>query len=85
MDVNLLKKEIGEYLNKADDRLLHLIYGMIQADKDADKQDLFSKYSEDDMVKRAEESLRDVKGGKTTKLRDFKSEIEQWKKARSTK
>ncbi len=34
------------------------------------------------MVKRAEESLRDVEGGKTTKLTDFKSEIEQWKKAR---
>ena len=38
-----------------------------------------------ELVARAEASERDIASGKTTPLKDFKKEIDQWKKQRTTK
>jgi len=34
MDTNLIKQEIHQYIDGADERFLNLIYGMIKADKE---------------------------------------------------
>ena len=38
-----------------------------------------------ELVARAETSERDIAAGRTTPLKDFKKEIDQWKKRRTTK
>ena len=58
---------------------------VIKALKKENDQDLLVRYTDQDLVNRAEASLEDIEAGRTTKLRDFKTEIESWKQSRNTK
>lgn len=40
MRTNQIREELHEYINKADERLLKLIYAMVQADLQEDKYEL---------------------------------------------
>jgi hypothetical protein len=86
MSANVMKDEIYKYLTEADPRFIGLVYGMVQADKEEKiAKDLFSKYDSNDMIERAMASKEDIKYDRTTKIEDFKTEIENWKTNRRTK
>lgn len=70
-----LKKEIHEYVDKADDRFLRLVHGMIQAEK---RSSLNSARNE--MVGRAEQSEKDIEEGRTISAHQFHNEYEEWKR-----
>ena len=40
MSTTDIRKELHTYINKADDRMLHLLYAMVQADMDEDDHKL---------------------------------------------
>ncbi len=54
----------------------YLIY---KSDKSGD---VFNTYTEEDMVKRVSKSEEDIEAGRTTKMIDFKQEIDEWKTER---
>lgn len=81
MNAVKIKKEIHDFIDQADSRFLQLVYSMVKSERD---QELFSRYTDEDMKLRASASLADVKAGRTSKLEDFKQEIDHWKKQRST-
>ena len=56
MDSTAIRKEIHQYIDKADERFLSLVYGMIQADQTEDEYEL----SESE-IKMLEERLADYK------------------------
>jgi hypothetical protein len=67
MEVSILRKEIANYLNEADERFLKLVYGMMQADKGEANE----PYEGFDMVTRAEEALKDIAEGKVKSFDEF--------------
>ena len=86
MSVSAIKDEIYQYLIEADDRFVKIVYGMVQADKnDAVSKKLFLKYSSQDLIDRTLASEEDIKYGRTTKIEDFKKEIDTWKTKRRIK
>jgi uncharacterized protein YdcH (DUF465 family) len=86
MSVSAIKDEIYQYLIEADDRFVKIVYGMVQADKnDAVSKKLFSKYSSQDLIDRTLASEEDIEYGRTTKIEDFKKEIDTWKTKRRIK
>lgn len=48
-------------------------------------KNLFSKYDSDDLINRALASEEDIEHGRTTRIEDFKKEIDSWKSKRQTK
>lgn len=47
-------------------------------------EDIFSS-TDEDLVNRAKTSLKSVEAGKTRNIREFKKEIEEWKKEKATR
>lgn len=82
MDIQAEKLHLIEWLARLND--IKIIQEIKAIEKESTK-DLFKRYSDQDMINRAEASLEDIKAGRTTKLVDFKVEIENWKQSRNTK
>ena len=82
MDIQAEKLHLIEWLARLND--IKIIQEIKAIEKENTK-DLFKRYSDQDMINRAEASLEDIKAGRTTKLVDFKVEIENWKQSRNTK
>lgn len=80
MNTLKIKNEISHYLDKADDRFLQLVYGMIQADQvsvvgyDPDG----SSITKDELITRAERSELDIKEGRVESLKKVQEEIKNW-------
>lgn len=80
MNTLKIKSEINHYLDKADDRFLQLVYGMILADQisvtgyDAEG----SAISKDELIARAERSELDIKEGRVESLKKVQEEIKKW-------
>ena len=82
MDIQAEKLHLIEWLAGLSDIK---IIQEIKAIKKETTKDLFKRYTDHDMIDRAEASLEDIEVGRTTRLTDFKTEIEHWKHSRSTK
>jgi hypothetical protein len=82
MDIQAEKLHLIEWLARLND--IKIIQDIKVLKKEADK-DLFKRYTDRDMVNRAEASLEDVAAGRTTKVSDFKTELESWKQSRNAK
>ena len=82
MDIQSEKLHLIEWLARLSDT--KIIQEIRAIEKEANK-DLFNRYSDQNMIERAEASLEDIQAGRTTKLTDFKTEIEHWKRSRNTK
>ena len=76
MNTTSVRKEIHDYVDKADKRFLSLVHGMIQAEK----QNLTNPDdSNDEMVVRAQKSNEAIIEGRLKKFDEFNHDFEQWK------
>ena len=82
MDIQAEKLLLIEWLARLND--IKIIQDIKALKKETDK-DLFKRYTDRDLVNRAEASLADIAAGRTTNLSEFKTEIESWKQSRNTK
>ncbi|MCP4458825.1 MAG: hypothetical protein GY816_12500 [Cytophagales bacterium] len=72
-----VKKSLHEIIDKIEDaELLDLHLKLLQ--KEADKN--FFSTTDDEMIARAEQSMKSVKEGKTRSIKSFKEEVNQWKR-----
>jgi hypothetical protein len=78
-----LRKEIHDYIDHADDRFLRLVYSMVENEQIEAGSNLFSTPTEE-MEKRAKASLQSVAEGRTRNIKEFKKEVDTWKKQQST-
>lgn len=80
MNTLKIRNEISHYLDKADDRFLQLVHGMIKADQssvvgyNADG----SAITKDDLIVRAEQSEQDIKEGRVQSLEQVREEMKNW-------
>ena len=84
MNTNTIRKKIHEYVDQADERFLRLVYSMVKSEEGSSEADLFDTTTED-MINRAKASLSSVEQGKTRNIREFKQEIDTWKKKLATR
>ena len=82
MDIQAEKLHLIEWLARLSD--IKIIQEIKAIEKETTKDLLFKRYTDQDMIDRAEASLEDIEAGRTTRLTDFKTEIEHWKHSRST-
>ena len=82
MDIQAEKLHLIEWLARLND--IKIIQEIKAIEKESTK-DLFKRYTDQDMINRAEASLEDIEASRTAKLVDFKTEIEHWKLSRNTK
>ena len=82
MDIKAEKLQLIEWLARLND--VKIIQEIKALKKETD-DDLFNQYTDKDLVNRAEASLEDVEACRTTKLADFKTEVENWKQSKNTK
>lgn len=77
MSTTQLKKELHEYIDNADERLLNLIHGMFRADK----QDYTlpeRPMSEDTLKTRVRAAKARIQAGQFTIQEDLEREMEEW-------
>ncbi len=79
-----IRKEIHEYIDRADERFLRLVHSMMKSEKKETGSDFFST-TDEDMIKRAEASLSSIAEGKTTDIKAFKKAVDSWKKQQLTR
>ncbi len=82
MDIQAEKLQLIEWLATLTD--IKVIQEIKSLKKETDKN-LFNRYNDFDLVNRAKASSEDIEAGKTTKLADFKTEVESWRQSRNTK
>ena len=78
MKTSTVRKEIHEYVDKADERFLALVHSMVQAEKkeESKSENLLKK----EMIRRAKKSEQEIAEGKTISAKQFNAEFQQWKK-----
>ena len=77
MTTTSVRQSLHEIIDKIEDtELLSLHLKLLLKET---QRDFFST-SENEMITRAEQSLKSVKEGKTRSIKSFKAEIDQWKK-----
>lgn len=77
MGTSQLKKELHEFIDNADERLLYLVYGLFQADQ----QDYTlpgKPMSEDVLKSRVRAAKARIKAGQFTTQEDLEREMEEW-------
>jgi len=80
MNTLKIKDEISHYLDRADDRFLQLVHGMIIADQtsvagyNADG----SIIAKDDVMVRARKSEQDIKEGRVQSLEQVQEQMKKW-------
>lgn len=78
MKTSAVRKEIHEYLDKADDRFVSLVHSMVQADKKSEGQS--ERFLKKEMIRRARQSEQEIAEGKTISAKQFNADFQQWKK-----
>lgn len=81
MNTVQIKQKIHDYIDHADERFLRLVFSMVESEEA--ENELFSAPNEE-MIKRAKESLKSIEKGNTHNIHAFKKDIDSWKKNRST-
>ena len=84
MNTEIAKKTLHELIDQIkDDELLILYVKLLEREiEKTASQDLFNT-TESDLVARAKASLKSVEEGKTRNIKDFKKDIEKWRKHRA--
>lgn len=75
MDIQSEKLHLIEWLIRLND--IKIIHEIKALKKEADR-DLFKQYTDVDLVDRARASMEDVAAGRTTKIGEFKTKLENW-------
>lgn len=75
-----IKEEIHKYINQADDRFIHLVYGMIKEDKNEIVAHTVKgkPLTQSEYVVMIEESEDDIKAGRVISHKKLKKEIKGW-------
>jgi polyhydroxyalkanoate synthesis regulator phasin len=84
MNTQVAKKTLHDLIDRIeDDELLNLYVRLLEREiRKTASQDFF-KTTESDLVTRAKASLKSVKKGKTRNIKEFKKDVETWKKNRA--
>lgn len=82
MKTPVVKKEIHEYVDKADSRFLALVHSMVQAEKQNQQQS--ERLLKKEMIRRAEQSEKEIEEGNTIEASQFNAEFKLWKKEKRT-
>jgi translation initiation factor 2 beta subunit (eIF-2beta)/eIF-5 len=84
MNTKVAKKKLHELIDQIDDdELLNLYVRLLEREiRKTVPQDFF-KTTESDLVTRAKASLKSVEEGKTRNIKEFKDDVEAWKKNRA--
>jgi len=82
MKASTVRKEIHEYVENADNRFLALVHSMVQAERKNKTQSKNALKRE--MIRRAEQSEKEIAEGKTISAKQFNADFEQWKKEKRT-
>lgn len=77
MSTTQIKKELHEYIENADDRLLNLIYGMFQVDS-RDYTLPGNPMTEEMLKMRVTEAKARIQAGQFTNQEDLEKEMESW-------
>lgn len=83
MNTKVVKKTLHELIDRIeDDELLNLYVKLLEREiRKTTSQDFF-KTKESDLVTRAKASLKSVEEGKARNIKEFKKDVEAWKKNR---
>lgn len=82
MDIQAEKLQLIEWLARLNDIKVIEVIKSLKSETDSD---LFKRYTDQDLVNRTEASMKDIEAGRTTKLTDLKTEIENWKHSKNGK
>ena len=81
MNTIKLRDEISEYLQRADDRFLKLIHGMVKADQTSVSVGYNpdgTPITKEEMIARAERSERDIREGRVKTSKQVREEMKSW-------
>jgi hypothetical protein len=81
MNTVKIRKEINQYLQQADDRVLKLIHGLIKADQSSSPvgyQPDGTPITKEELVARAERSEKDIKEGRVKTSKQVREEMKKW-------
>lgn len=86
MNTQVAKKTLHELIDQIEDNeLLSLYVKLLEREiRKVSSHDFFNT-SESDLIVRAKASLKSIEKGKTRDIKDFKKDVEAWKKNRSIK
>ena len=84
MNTQVAKKTLHELIDQIEDNeLLSLYVKLLEREiKRGSSRELFTT-SESDLIARAKASLKSIEEGKTRNIKDFKKDVEAWKKNRA--
>jgi len=81
MSIAEIREEIQNYVDRADSRLLWIIYAMIKADEQTDLLGYTPKgtlLTDKDIIARAKKAEQDIREGRVKSLGDLKKDIKNW-------
>jgi hypothetical protein len=81
MDTVKIRKEINAYIQKADNRFLNLVYGMIKADQSSRsigyKPD-GNPILKEELITRAKRSEKDIQKNQVKQIDQIRNELKNW-------
>lgn len=80
MNTQQIKEEIHSFINYADERFLRLVHSMVESERN---ETAFFNTNSNEMIERAEASLKSVETGDSRSIHDFKKDVESWKENRT--
>ncbi len=81
MDTVKIREEINAYLQKADNRLLNLIYSMIKADQSSGQAGYMpdgTPITKEELIGRAKTSEKDIDEGRVKQIDQIRNEAKNW-------
>jgi len=81
MSIAEIRKEIQDSIDKADARVLWMIYAMLKADEQNDLAGYTSKgtlLAKEEMLARAQQAEEDIQNGRIKSVGDLKKDIKNW-------
>jgi len=84
MNTQVAKKTLHELIDQIEDNeLLSLYVKLLEREIRKESSQDFFNTSENDLIARAKASLKSIEEGKTRNIKDFKKDVEAWKKNRA--
>jgi len=84
MNTKVAKKTLHELIDRIEDNeLLNLYVKLLEREIRKPASQDFFKTTEADLITRAKASIKSVEEGKTRNIKEFKKDVEAWKKNRA--
>lgn len=86
METREVKQTLHQLIDQTkDEELLLLCVQLLEREirKESDNSQHLFKTSPKELISRAEHALKSISAGKTRNIKEFKREIDQWKKSKS--